>query len=284
VHPYQTARELSEAITTLASFVRKPEWETVGKALSPELHELVTGWYTLPSEKKADLMGYCFGKLGTDLITPAAFSKAGKGMSAIAKAAKKINKAKGLILIESAASSGNIGKYAMAFKASEYTAFVGEELGLSMKKMSRLKKAGRLDKVLNKHLKHLSLPEKQSFDFINKVQARLKPYAKKAFPEKTVRKYIHESGISTFTRPEGIPKNYLVRITEKGAGMEYFHPTNTHLKVRVMPGKPHSPFPYQKRPYVVQMKNGKAFDKYGNLILHERPQAHIRIEDFIYRE
>ncbi|MCH9617735.1 MAG: hypothetical protein SP4CHLAM5_11400 [Chlamydiia bacterium] len=41
---------------------------------------------------------YSFGKTGTDLITPAAFSKASKGISAVAKAAKKIHKAKGLIL------------------------------------------------------------------------------------------------------------------------------------------------------------------------------------------
>ena len=43
--------------------------------------------------------------------------------------------------------------------------------------------------------------------------------------------------------------------------MEYVHPTNNHLRVRVMPGKPHSPFPHQQKPYVVQMKEGKALDK-----------------------
>jgi len=32
------------------------------------------------------------------------------------------------------------------------------------------------------------------------------------------------------------------------------------------------------------MKDGKAFDKYGNLIPHESPEAHIPVNEFIYRE
>ncbi len=52
-----------------------------------------------------------------------------------------------------------------------------------------------------------------------------------------------------------------------------------------MPGKPHSPFSHQQKPYVVQMKDGKAFDKQGNLILlPEKPEAHIPLEEFVYRE
>lgn len=91
-------------------------------------------------------------------------------------------------------------------------------------------------------------------------------------------------GIPTFPRPKGIPEDYIVRISGKGAGMEYVHPTNSHLSVRVMPRKPHSPFPHQQKPYVIQMKDGAAFDKHGNLIPHEFPEAHIPINEFVYRE
>ena len=66
--------------------------------------------------------------------------------------------------------------------------------------------------------------------------------------------------------------------------MEYIHPKNTHLSVRVMPGKPHSPHPYQQNPYVIQMRDGKAYDRHGNLIPHESSEAHIPINNFIYRE
>jgi hypothetical protein len=116
------------------------------------------------------------------------------------------------------------------------------------------------------------------------ARAILKPYVKKPMPEYQVRMYIHETGIPTFPRPKGIPENYIVRITERGAGMEYIHPTNKNLSVRVMPGKSHSPHPHQQKPYVVQMKDGKAFDKQGNMIDHRTSEAHILLEEFIYRE
>jgi hypothetical protein len=66
--------------------------------------------------------------------------------------------------------------------------------------------------------------------------------------------------------------------------MEYVHPNNKHLSVRVMPGKPHSPHPHQQTPYVIQMKDGKAIDKCGNFVSHESPEAHIPIQEFIYIE
>ncbi|MDE3046686.1 MAG: hypothetical protein KGJ02_08635 [Verrucomicrobiota bacterium] len=66
--------------------------------------------------------------------------------------------------------------------------------------------------------------------------------------------------------------------------MEYVHPTNTHLSVRVMPGKPHSPHPHQQKPYVIQMKSGQAVDKHGNLVPKESPEAHIPLDEFIYRD
>lgn len=36
-----------------------------------------------------------------------------------------------------------------------------------------------------------------------------------------------------------------------------------------MPGKAHSPHPYQQKPYVIQMQNGKAFDKIGNMVFDD---------------
>ncbi len=50
-----------------------------------------------------------------------------------------------------------------------------------------------------------------------------------------------------------------------------------------MPGKPHSPNPSQRNPYVVQIKNGKAYDKFGDFVSSKAPEAHIPIKDFIYK-
>ena len=55
-------------------------------------------------------------------------------------------------------------------------------------------------------------------------------------------------------------------------------------KIRVMPGKPHSPFPHQQKPYVIQMESGKAIDRIGNRISPDAPEAHIPLEDYFYRE
>ena len=71
-------------------------------------------------------------------------------------------------------------------------------------------------------------------------------------------------------------------ITEKGAGMEYVHPINTHVRVRVMPGKPHSQWPSQQKPYAIQKKNGKVLDKAGQTVLSDAPEAHIPIEEFVF--
>ncbi len=101
--------------------------------------------------------------------------------------------------------------------------------------------------------------------------------------ELKIRALIQEAGIPTFPRPKGIPDNFVVQITDKGAGIKYIHPTNTHISVRLMPGKPHSPHPYQQNPYVIQRNSGKAYDQLGNLVLKNAPEARIPIKDFQFR-
>jgi hypothetical protein len=96
---------------------------------------------------------------------------------------------------------------------------------------------------------------------------------------------IHQAGLPIFPRPKGIPENFRVKLSEKPGGMKYVHPNYTHESIRVMPGKPHSPNPYQQKPYVIHMKDGKALDKYGNPVVDiSSPEAHIPLEEFIYRE
>lgn len=60
--------------------------------------------------------------------------------------------------------------------------------------------------------------------------------------------------------------------------------TPLKLQSEVMPGKPHSPFPHQRKPYVIQMKDGKAFDELGNLVDLNAPEAHLPIGKFVYRK
>ena len=50
-----------------------------------------------------------------------------------------------------------------------------------------------------------------------------------------------------------------------------------------MPGKPHSPLKHQQKPYVSQRVNGEALDKSGNIVPNKSPEAHIPIQEFIYK-
>jgi hypothetical protein len=54
--------------------------------------------------------------------------------------------------------------------------------------------------------------------------------------------------------------------------------------IRVMPGKPHSPNPYQRKPYVTHQRNGNAIDKQGKIVEKDALDAHIPYEEFVYRE
>jgi len=101
-------------------------------------------------------------------------------------------------------------------------------------------------------------------------------------PEAEVRELIHSSGIKTFPKPNGIPDDFRVKCSRDGAGMKYVHPKTGETNIRVMPGKPHSPFPHQQKPYVVQMKNGEIIDKYGNIVERNSIEAHIPLDEFIY--
>jgi hypothetical protein len=51
-------------------------------------------------------------------------------------------------------------------------------------------------------------------------------------------------------RPPGIPPDWITENSKKGGGITYVNPKNTHDRVRVMPGKPKSPFPAQRSHYV----------------------------------
>jgi hypothetical protein len=287
-HPIQTSRQIVDSVSTLVDLVRKDEWGIVAEALSPEVHQLVTMWDTLSSEKRGELAGYAVGKHGADILLPGAIakvaSKSVKSAQELAAVCKNLQIAQETLVLETAAGIGHSAKIAEVIEAGQKTAFLAEELGCTAREMGQLKQTGKLEATIAKKYDHLSLSMQESIALHKRAQDTLKVYAKKPLPEFKVRELIHETGFPTFPRPKGIPENFLVMISDRGAGMEYVHPTNSHIRIRVMPGKPHSPNPSQQKPYVIQQKSGQAFDKHGNLIQPENPEAHIPMEDFIYRE
>ena len=110
-------------------------------------------------------------------------------------------------------------------------------------------------------------------------------------PESQARELIHQTGIRTFPRPQGIPENFRVKLSNEGAGMKYVHPTDEGTYIRVMPGKPHSPWPYQQKPYISYVKNGQyldkngnPFDRHGTTLSKHATEAHIPYDEFVYKE
>ena len=101
--------------------------------------------------------------------------------------------------------------------------------------------------------------------------------------EAKAKKLIEKAGFKTFSRPKGIPENYNVVLSDKGCGIKYVHPTDKGTFVRVMPGKPHSPYPSQRKPYVSELKQGNAIDRFGNrLNSSSEIDAHIPLAKYKY--
>ncbi|QVL57030.1 MAG: hypothetical protein KFB93_06520 [Simkaniaceae bacterium] len=145
-------------------------------------------------------------------------------------------------------------------------------------------KSTPLKNELSKTPHHLSLPCEKSIELFKNAGIKLEPYQGKYLPEAKARELIHSTNITTFPRPKGIPENFRVRISNKGAGIVYVHPEHSHTSIRVMPGKPHSPLPHQQKPYIIFRKNGNVFDKYGKIVDAAAPEAHIPLKEFALKD
>jgi tetratricopeptide (TPR) repeat protein len=276
IHPINTATEVAQALSSLSKLVYSQESETLAEALAPEVCELLTKWDTFSPKEQGYHGGYIFGKYGADILIPGAsakvLSKGAKGAKKLATACKSLKNAEKTLPLESLAQ----GTFA-----------IGEDAGIAKREMTHLSQGEILHASITKPLGNIGnnptmLESIQRFDYAKEF---LKPYSGKFMPENQVRELIQQAGIPTFPRPKGTPENFRVKLSEKPGGMKYIHPEHTHESIRVMPGKPHSPNPHQQKPYVVHMRDGKALDKYGYPVIDiSAPEAHIPLEEFVYRK
>lgn len=288
-HPIQTSKQAIDSITLLVDLIRRDEWGAVAGALTPEVHQLVTEWDTLSSDQRGALAGYALGKHGADILVPGALAKVAnksvKSAQELVAVCKNLQIVQETLVLETAAGIGSGAKIAEVVRNGQTMMALAEDVGLTAREMGQLKQAGKLETTVSNRCENISRNPmmRESIEAFKKAEAFLEPYSKGFMSEIQARELIYQTGMRTFQRPAGIPENFLVRVTNRGAGMEYMHPINTHISIRVMPGKPHSPFPYQQKPYIVHKKDGKAFDKHGNMIEQKAPEAHIPVDEFIYR-
>jgi len=285
-HPVQTGQQMWDAFSTLSELAHNEQWEVLSEVLAPEVYQLVKDWDTLSSQEKGELAGYAFGKHGADIIMPGAVTKALskglKGAQELGSILQRFQTAEKMLLLESFAECGNTAKFAEVIQASKTTIALGEDLGFSYKQLAVLKEAGTLDKTVLGFFDRVQKDHfwKQSYSHIKRAEDFLAPHSKIYLPENKVRELIHQTGIRTFPRPKGIPENYRIRISDKGGGMLYVHPENPNFSIRVMPGKPYSPNPLQREPYVVWQKHGKTMDVYGKIVPPGSQEAHIPLNKY----
>lgn len=279
-----------ESLSALSKLVRSEDWNALREVLAPEVHQLINEWDSLPSGKKAELAGFALGSHGSDIFIPGALTKAVakglKGAQELSRIYKGLQTAEQTLLLESVAGLESGAKIGEVIQTTQKTITLGEELGYSVREMAQLKQAGKLETTVSNTLENISKNPvtRESFELFYKAQEFLKPY-EEFMPEVQCKELIHKTGVSTFSKPTGIPENFRVRISDKGAGLIYMHPEHTHTSIRIMPGKSYSPLPYQQKPYVIHMKDGKALDKFGNkLSSKEVPEAHIPYDEFVYRD
>jgi|JI9StandDraft_1071089.scaffolds.fasta_scaffold287944_3 hypothetical protein len=77
---------------------------------------------------------------------------------------------------------------------------------------------------------------------------------------------------------------FKVMISDKGTKLEYIDPINEDIQISVLPRKLHNVNPYQENPYIIHMKNGKAFVKKCQLVGHKGPEIYILLKEFVYEK
>lgn len=159
-HPVHTSTQVVQSLSTLAELVREEEWEMIGKAMAPEICELVKEWDTLPSDKKGELAGYAIGKHGTDILVPGTIakvaSKSVKSAKKLAAVCKNIKLAEETLVLETASGIGNVAKVGEIVTSGKSIFSIGKSLDFTESEMSYLKKIGMLEKNISMSLEKLS--------------------------------------------------------------------------------------------------------------------------------
>lgn len=289
-HPIHTTGQMLEGLRALAQLSINAEWDGLAQALVPEARELITNWNTLSDERKSDMAGFILGKHGVDILLPGATAKAVtkgvRGAREFAVACRQLRTAEHTLALEAAAGRAQAGvNVAEILKTNKNTLNLGESLGFSTQEMAGLKQAGSLEATIAEadaavFNSEAFLASKIHFE---KAQEFLKQF-KGYMTESEAHILIRQTGTPTFPRPAGIPENYRVKLSDKGAGIRYVHPTDEQISIRVMPGKPHSHNPAQRNPYIIDSRADFCYDKLGNKVSFRDVSAHIPLAEYIYRK
>jgi len=94
--------------------------------------------------------------------------------------------------------------------------------------------------------------------------------------------------IETIRNDFGIPSDWIATASDADGGVKFINPSNIHDNVRIMPGRPSTPFETTQKPYAKRQRNGSLVDRLGNKIIsngqnqNRSSESHIPLEQFIF--
>ena len=114
-----------------------------------------------------------------------------------------------------------IAQFKQIITVGQEAAIIAEELGFTTRQICQLEQAGMLDKTIAETVEGIyhNLAMQESFLRFRYAQEALKPYMGQYMSEAQAFERLREVGIQTFPRPSGIPDNFRVKISDKGAGI-----------------------------------------------------------------
>jgi tetratricopeptide (TPR) repeat protein len=167
INPIHTIGQMIDACATLVDLARNDDWETIGQALSPELHQLISQWDTLSPDKRGELAGYALGKHGTDIATPGVAAKIAskgiKGAKELTSVCKNLQTAEKTLILESVGQLENGEKIRGLMQAK--FASRAEELGFTAKEIAQLEKIGAIESEIGSITSNVPKTTRQNIIF-----------------------------------------------------------------------------------------------------------------------
>jgi len=246
--PKEVSRAVCQAFEHAIQYIKEEGPGGVLYQMFPEAQELVKGGDQLSYSRQGELMGIIAGKVGMEFALL-------KGTKKGVQIFRELREANASLTLNRLSKSLE----ARQIISAHQEAWRGKTAAL----IQEFKNTKCLDKELYKAFRAQSLSDYQ------------------------VRKILHQAEFKTFRRPKGVPRDAVVKISEKSGGMLYIKPGTTDkqcILVRVMPGNPKSPNPSQRKPYVVQRRGDKAVLGGDKLVNHKSLEAHVPLSEFQFKE
>lgn len=158
-----------------------------------------------------------------------------------------------------------------------------------------LENLGKISKIADED--EVSAAAKAAKEAINEApifkrtaNEKVKDLQKRYRPIKNKENYEKLKELSEAIHEKKLPDDWRVKASRidkaegKHQGLEFIHPENDHIRVRVMPGNPNAEWSSSRKPYVQQKAHGKYIDQHGRIVDKESEGAHIPLTGYEFKD